>query len=60
MPDVVNKKWWMSKTVWTNVILLVATIVVGKENPLEPQVLAGILIVVNMILRAITKSNITW
>ena len=60
MTDVVNKKWWTSKTLWTNTVILVATIIMGKENPLDPVTLTGILVVVNIILRAVTKSNIIW
>jgi len=57
-----EKKWWLSKVLWTNAIALVAMIVqgvTGKEViPLEMQ--ASILAGINMILRFVTKSPVVW
>jgi len=54
----VDKKFYLSKTFWVNILALVGTVVFGKE--LDPQIVAAILIVVNLLLRAITKTNLTW
>lgn len=56
-----NKKWYLSKTVWVNVLAAVAVAVQSKYGfvvPLEYQ--AGALSVVNLALRKITKSAIEW
>lgn len=57
-----NKKWYTSKTLWVNAIAIAAIIaqgVSGKEVigvDLQATILAGI----NMILRLVTKSAVTW
>ncbi len=51
-----GKKWWKSKTVWVNVIALVALLLqsqIGFE--LNAEETASILVVINLIMRAITK-----
>ena len=57
-----NKKWYESKTIWVNVVATIAIViqtVSGKDIiPAETQV--GIIAVVNLLLRMITKENITW
>lgn len=64
-----NKKWYQSKTMWANLIVVVTAIVTGVEQ-YAPQ-LAGIVTaqhmgvllfasgVANMFLRAITTTGIT-
>jgi len=54
----VNKKFWKSKTFWVNVLALIGCILFGRE--LDPQVVAAVLIVINIILRAITKEPLSW
>lgn len=57
-----NKKWYKSKTVWVNGIAIVAFIaqtLTGKAI-ITPEVQAIILGGINLILRTITKENITW
>lgn len=58
----INKKWWMSKTVWLNVIALIGVMLQSMYNkeviPVELQ--ATILSVVNLLLRSITKTNLEW
>lgn len=57
-----SKSWYTSKTLWVNAIAIVAIIVqgvTGKEIislELQGTILAGI----NMILRLVTKSAVTW
>lgn len=52
------KKWYLSKTLWLNVIGIVAIIFTGKE--IDPTISGSILAVLNMILRLITKEPISW
>ena len=57
-----SKAWYTSKTLWVNALAIAAIIaqgVTGKEViglELQGTILAGI----NMILRLITKSPVTW
>lgn len=57
-----SKKWYASKTLWINVIggiAMIAQGIAGKEiisYELQGSILAGI----NMVLRIITKEQITW
>lgn len=56
------KKWYASKTLWSNLLMLggvVALNATGKDI-LTPEVQAAILVVVNVILRIVTKEEITW
>jgi len=53
-----NKKWYVSKTVWVNVLSIAGIIIAGKE--FDPQVSVIVLGVVNFLLRTITKENIIW
>lgn len=55
------KKWWLSKTIWVNTIAAVAVIlqaVTGKVI-LDAEVQAAILALINLMLRIITKSELT-
>lgn len=56
------KKWYTSKTVWSNFIMLIGVIVLNTtgKNILTPEVQAAIITVVNLLLRIITKEEITW
>ena len=58
-----KKKFWKSKTLWSNIIgivvILVSTVVANEE--LAQEILtaeASILAVINLILRAITKQGL--
>ena len=51
------KKWYLSKTLWVNVVALVAIIaqsVTGKDV-LDPGIQGSILAIINLILRTVTK-----
>ena len=56
------KKWYASKTIWTNAVMLVGVIILNTtgKNLLTPEVQAAIISVVNLILRVVTKEEITW
>jgi len=53
-----TKGWYASKTVWVNAIAIVA-IIAGKEI-LTPEIQTTILAVINIILRLVTKKEISW
>jgi hypothetical protein len=58
----VDKKWWKSKTFWTNVtgiIVLLLQAHVG-EFVVEPETQASMICVINLALRAVTKERIVW
>lgn len=57
-----QKKWYTSKTLWSNALMLGGIIVLNAtgQDILTPEVQGAILVVVNMILRLITKEEITW
>ena len=53
-----NKLWYTSKTLWLNIVAVGAIVIVGKE--LDSQTVATIMLVLNFILRLITKKEIVW
>ena len=58
------KKWYQSKTIWANVLGGAATIagVFGLDLGLTPeaqaQIVAGVLALINVVLRLVTKTAI--
>jgi hypothetical protein len=54
------KVWWASKTIWTNLIAFVGSIViaVGFDPGRWAEIATVMLAVVNIILRLITKEEI--
>lgn len=55
------KKWYVSKTVWVNGLALVASLLQAKYGLVMSPELQGVaLTVINLILRAYTKEEITW
>ena len=50
------KKWYKSKTVWTNVIAIV--IALGVD--LREQEVIAVLALINLVLRIVTKDELTW
>jgi hypothetical protein len=50
------KKWYKSKTVWTNIIAIV--IALGVD--LREQEVIAILALINLVLRIVTKEELTW
>ncbi|MCO1599804.1 hypothetical protein [Desulfosporosinus nitroreducens] len=57
-----QKKWYASKTLWSNALMLAGVIVLNAtgEDILTPEVQGAILVVVNVVLRVVTKEEITW
>ena len=58
-----SKHWWASKTIWVNLLALVAIILnslYGIELEAEAQaaIATGVLAVLNIVLRAITKEPV--
>lgn len=60
MTDEIEKKeWYKSKTVWINVIMLVALIAQAQAGfVVSPEEQMGILAVINLILRIITTQGL--
>lgn len=53
------KSWYESKTLWANIIALVAIIIQAHTGfVISPAEQAGILTVINMILRAVTNEPV--
>jgi len=55
------KPWWMSKTVWTNFIALIGSVVlaIGFDPGRWAEIATVALAVVNLGLRLVTKEEIT-
>lgn len=55
-----SKPWFSSKTLWVNAIAFVALVVqtFGTGFIIAPEEQAGVLIVLNILLRLITKTSI--
>ena len=59
--EVLTKKWYHSKCLWINTVAIIAIIiqgVTGKEL-INAEIQAGILGLINLILRLITKQGIS-
>jgi len=55
------KKWYLSKTLWVNIVALAAIIAQTTTGfIIDPASQAAILAVINLILRAITGEEIDW
>ena len=56
------KRWYSSKTLWVNIISVVAILAQGyyKKDVLTIETQTALLGVVNLILRVITKEQINW
>lgn len=57
-----NKKWYLSKTIWANVIATIAIIIqtITGNNVISPEIQGLILTGINIILRIITKHELTF
>jgi len=54
-----GKKWYLSKTIWTNFVMGVLVLAVPKLGAIvTPEVLGGVFMVVNMLLRVVTKDKL--
>lgn len=51
-----TKKFWESKTLWVNIIAMVALVIQAKYGfIIAPEEQAAGLVLINLVLRAITK-----
>ncbi|MBT9168007.1 MAG: hypothetical protein DDT19_01351 [Syntrophomonadaceae bacterium] len=56
-----GKKWWKSRTIWANALALIATVSAGAFGfEISSEEIAAALVVINVILRIITKEAIVW
>ena len=55
------KKWWQSKTVWANVVAGAAVLVqaLTGDEWLDAEVQGAIIVIINLLLRLITKSQLS-
>ena len=53
-----NKKWYTSKTLWVNAIAITASFL--APDFLTPERQLQLLGVINLVLRLVTKSAVTW
>lgn len=56
-----KKKWYLSKTLWANLIAgaaIIAQAVTGEEI-ISPEAQAGILAVINIVLRIVTSEELS-
>lgn len=55
------KKWYLSKTLWANVIALVAMLAQANYGfIIAPEEQAAIIVVANLVLRVVTKEQIEF
>lgn len=60
-----SKPWYMSKTMWANIIALVVAVLggfgidIGLTPETQVSIVAGIMAVLNVVLRLTTKSGVT-
>jgi len=56
-----TKPFWTSKTMWINVLAVVAMVVQQQYGfAIDPETQVAILGVVNLVLRIVTKSAVDW
>jgi len=56
-----EKVWYVSKTLWLNIIAVAAIVLQGQFGyTISPEIQVAILALINIILRAITKQEIVW
>lgn len=55
-----TKKWYLSKTLWLNVLAGVATLVQTQTGLVaDPELQGALLVIANIVLRAISKTALT-
>ncbi|MBS4007270.1 MAG: hypothetical protein KGZ45_02420 [Clostridium sp.] len=56
-----GKKWYLSRTIWVNIIAFAALLLKSEAGiALTSEETAGILVVLNLILRMITKQPLRY
>lgn len=55
-----QKEWYYSKTLWVNILALVAATLQGLtgKDVLSPEMQLGIITIVNILLRTLTKHEL--
>lgn len=54
-------KWFASKTMWTNIVAVAASFGAKQLGvDIDAQTQVAILVVINLILRAVTKQPLSW
>lgn len=53
-----SKKWYESKTIWINFLIILGVIITGFEGLLSSGEAITLMAVMNLILRAITKARL--
>lgn len=54
------KKWWQSKTIWANTLMAIAVLIQAITGViwLSAEVQGAIIVLVNLILRLVTKQGL--
>lgn len=60
MIQVMNKRWYDSKTLWINILIGFSAITEIFGFQITPELQLAFLTIINVILRLITKENLTW
>ena len=55
-----TKAWYESKTVWANILLIVAGVAGGFAGLLSSGIPITAIAVMNLVLRVISKSELKW
>ena len=56
-----SKAWFTSKTIWINILAMGAGLVQSFTGfVVSPELQGAVLIILNVILRLVTKSPVTW
>lgn len=60
-----SKPWYMSKTIWVNALTFAATVAslfgldLGLDDATKATIATGVLALVNVVLRAVTRKAVT-
>lgn len=62
MAETTETVWWASRTLWVNLIAIIAMVLQGVTGHvlISMELQATILGVINMILRLVTKTPVVW
>jgi len=61
MVEAIAKKWYLSKTLWMNLVALAAMIIQSQYGfVIAAEEQAAIIVVANIILRGITNEQLEW
>jgi len=56
-----KKAWYLSKTLWINVLAMLGIVLQGASGHevMSPEVQSAIIVIVNFVLRLVTKHGLT-